>query len=193
MKPGLLLKEMIEGCLYYIHPFFLMLNYAKLEQILQIRSLPKYSVFPPYSLQEHRTTDAERAQQILSKLISSIIVHCPRPNYYNYLPGGAKSPRRILTRACPESTLQNLENFISARVPNTRLEVRVSLCVLLIFRFPTKEEEHRHSTIRATSLSVKFDAKTQDARKIPHPFAVLCARKKNGAVYVSRRSLIVID
>lgn len=91
--------------------------------------------------------------------------------------GGAKSPGRILTRACPESTLQNLENFISARARNTRLEVRVSLCVLLIFRLPTKKK-HRHSTIRATSLSVKFDAKIQDAREIPRPFAVLCAKKK---------------
>lgn len=102
-------------------------------------------------------------------------------------------PGRILSRACPESTLQNLENFISARARNTRPGVGVFPRVLLIFRL--KEEEHRHSAIRATSLSVKFDAETQDARKIPHPFAVFfCERKKMARPSVrNRRSLIVVD
>lgn len=150
-----------------------------------------HRIFPPYSLQEQPT----RKEHILSKLISSIIVHCPRANYHNYLPGGAKSPRRILTRACPESALQNLENFISARARNTRLEVRVSLhAYYCVSNSSTKEEEHRHSTIRATSLPVKFDAKIQDARETPYSFAVLCAKKKmTRTIHESRRSLIVIN
>lgn len=129
-------------------------------------------------MQEHRANDAERAQQILSKLISSIIVHCSRPNYHNYLLGGTKSPRRILTRACPESMLQNLENFISARACNTRLEVRVSLCVLLIFRLPTKEE-HRHSTIRANFIVREIRCQNPRRERDSEFFCgSLCEKKK---------------
>lgn len=124
-----------------------------------------------------RASYAERVQRILSKLISSIIVHCLRPNYHNYFPDSANSPGRILTRACQESTLQNLENFISARACNTRLEVRISLAYFWFSDFRLRKNI-RHSTIRATSLSVKFDAKIQDARAIQRSFAVLCARKK---------------
>lgn len=103
---------------------------------------------------------------------------CFQSNYHNYFPSDAKvTSKDIIPRVPGIYIVKFGENFISARARNSSRSSRSTPFVSVLPIFPPAKEEHRHS---ATSLSVKFDAETQDTRGCYAPFTALCARK-NGA------------
>lgn len=102
---------------------------------------------------------------------------CFQSNYHNYFPGDAKVISKDIIPHVPGIYIVKFgENFISARAHNASRSSHSTPFVPVLPIF-SRRKKNRHS---ATSLSVKFDAETQDARGYYAPFTALCTRK-NGA------------